>query len=301
MKLLQKKDNTMKKNFYKIGGISLTVLALLFLSLNYSRFNNSADTDSKKNKIQNNETQQKTNSQKEQTTMKQENHSSAIQSDNAFLLDNYSRMEAHSIIDVTTFSKKERKSLFTSSEIDEATFSRMQGKSYKNNCTVPREDLRYLRLLHKDLDGNTRIGELIVNKSIAKKVKNLFFELYEKDYPIEKMLLVDEYNADDNKSMADNNTSSFNFRVIEGTTKLSKHSLGLAIDINPRYNPYIHTLNGKVVCSPKNGEDYVDRSKDFPYKIDTSDLAYRLFTEAGFEWGGAWNSSKDYQHFQIDN
>ena len=291
----------MKKNIYIIGGISFTVLALLLLCLNCNRLKNTIPTNSTSNVDTNNETQQKPNSQKEQSTMKQDNHSSTAQSNNDFLLDSYSRMEAHSKIDVTSFSKKERKSLFTSSEIDEATFSRMQGKSYKDNCTVPREELRYLRLLHKDLDGNTRIGELVVNKSIAGKVKKLFFELYEKDYPIEKMVLIDEYDADDNNSMSDNNTSSFNFRVIEGTKKLSKHSLGLAIDINPRYNPYIHTLNGKVVCSPKNGEDYVDRSKDFPYKIDTNDLAYRLFTEAGFEWGGAWNSSKDYQHFQIDN
>ena len=198
---------------------------LLLLCLNCNRLKNTIPTNSTSNVDTNNETQQKPNSQKEQSTMKQDNHSSTAQSNNDFLLDSYSRMEAHSKIDVTSFSKKERKSLFTSSEIDEATFSRMQGKSYKDNCTVPREELRYLRLLHKDLDGNTRIGELVVNKSIAGKVKKLFFELYEKDYPIEKMVLIDEYDADDNKSMSDNNTSSFNFRVIEGTKKLSKQSL----------------------------------------------------------------------------
>ena len=114
------------------------------------------------------------------------------------------------------------------------------------------------------------------------------------------MVLVDEYDADDNASMADNNSSSFNYRVVEGTTHLSKHSQGLAIDINPRYNPYIHTLNGQTVCSPENGSDYADRSKDFPYKIDTEDYAYKLFLEYGFSWGGNWNSSKDYQHFEMD-
>ena len=114
------------------------------------------------------------------------------------------------------------------------------------------------------------------------------------------MVLVDEYNADDNLSMADNNTSAFNYRVVEGTTKLSKHSLGLAIDINPRYNPYIHTLQGVVVCSPENGKAYQNRSKDFPYKIDRNDLAYQLLLSEGFTWGGAWNSCKDYQHFQFE-
>ena len=131
-------------------------------------------------------------------------------------------------------------------------------------------------------------------------IKTIFQKLYQQSYPIEKMVLVDTYDADDNASMADNNTSSFNYRVVEGTTHLSKHSLGLAIDINPRYNPYIHTLNGQTVCSPENGSDYADRSKDFPYKIDTEDYAYKLFLEYGFSWGGNWNSSKDYQHFEVD-
>ena len=112
------------------------------------------------------------------------------------------------------------------------------------------------------------------------------------------MVLVDEYNADDNASMADNNSSSFNYRVVEGSNKLSKHSLGLAIDINPKYNPYIHTLNGKTVCSPENGAEYADRTKSFDYKIDEKDYSYQLFTKYGFTWGGNWNSVKDYQHYE---
>ena len=212
----------------------------------------------------------------------------------------YKHMEAFSVIDVTAFSKTDLKKLFTISKISDKVFKRMYKKSYKEDCTVPRDSLRYIRVLHKDIDGNTRIGELVVNKTIADDVKTIFFKLYLHNYPIEKMVLVDEYDADDNASMADNNSSSFNYRVVEGTTHLSKHSQGLAIDINPRYNPYIHTLNGQTVCSPENGSDYADRSKDFPYKIDTEDYAYKLFLEYGFSWGGNWNSSKDYQHFEVD-
>lgn len=209
-------------------------------------------------------------------------------------------LQAYDIVDVSTLSKNNIQAYFTIEPISDEIFSRIYKKSYKEDCTVPKEELRYLRVLHVDGEGNTRIGELIVNKSIAKDIKTIFQKLYQQSYPIEKMVLVDTYDADDNASMADNNTSSFNYRVVEGTTHLSKHSLGLAIDINPRYNPYIHTLNGKVVCSPENGCDYQDRSKNFPYKIDTSDYAYQLFTSYGFSWGGSWNSSKDYQHFQKD-
>lgn len=212
----------------------------------------------------------------------------------------YKHMSAHSIVDVSQFAKADLKKLFTVSKISNSIFERMYQKSYKENCTVPKDSLRYLRVLHMDLDGNTRIGELVVNESIADDVKTIFYKLYLHGYPIEKMVLVDEYDADDNASMADNNSSAFNYRVVEGTTHLSKHSLGLAIDINPLYNPYIHTLNGQTVCSPENGSAYSDRTKDFPYKIDTEDYAYKLFLEYGFSWGGSWNSAKDYQHFQID-
>jgi hypothetical protein len=100
------------------------------------------------------------------------------------------------------------------------------------------EDLRYLHVLHKDIDGNEHEGEMIVNYHIAEDVLNILHELYDNDYPIEKIRLVDEYDADDELSMEDNNSSSFNFRFISHTGRISKHGLGLAVDINTLYNPY---------------------------------------------------------------
>ncbi len=188
---------------------------------------------------------------------------------------------------------------FYITEITDEIFERIRGKSFKDDCTLPREDLRYLHVLHKTLDGQTLEGELVVNVHIADTVLKIFRELYEADYPIEKIRLVDEYGADDDLSMADNNTSCFNYRVVEGTNHISKHGRGLAIDLNPLYNPYVHKLNGVEVVSPENGEPYADRSLDFDYKIDENDLAYKLFTENGFNWGGAWKNEKDYQHFEI--
>ena len=44
---------------------------------------------------------------------------------------------------------------------------------------------------------------------------------------------------------------------------------------------------------------YIDRTADFPYKIDHNDLCYKLFMEHGFEWGGDWENAKDYQHFEV--
>ncbi len=185
---------------------------------------------------------------------------------------------------------------FYMKKIDDEIFSRIKGKSFKDNCTLPREDLRYLHVLHKDLEGNTHEGELICNVYIAYDVLDILMKLYEANYPIEKIRLVDEYNADDETSMRDNNSSSFNFRFISHTTKISKHGLGLAVDINTLYNPYV---NRKGETEPATAGAYLDRTKDFPYKIDHNDLCFKLFTEHGFEWGGDWKSVKDYQHFEV--
>lgn len=187
---------------------------------------------------------------------------------------------------------------FYISKIPDDIFEKMQGKSYKADCTVPREDLCYLHVLHMGFDGQTKEGELVVNKAIAEDVLAIFRQLYEAEYPIEKVRLVDEYDADDEASMSDNNSSAFNFRFISHTTTISKHGLGMAVDINTLYNPYVKTVNGKLSIEPANAEAYVDRSGDFPHKIDHNDLCYKLFTRYGFTWGGDWTHSKDYQHFE---
>ena len=178
-------------------------------------------------------------------------------------------------------------------------FEKMQGKSYKENCTVPREELRYLHILHVGFDNNTHEGELIVNKRIAEDVLDIFNELYKAGYQIEKVRLIDEYNALDELSMRDNNSSAFNFRYISYSTTLSKHAMGLAVDINTLYNPYIKQVDGRLNIEPANAVQYVDRNRQFPHKIDHDDLCYKLFTKHGFEWGGDWEDSKDYQHFEI--
>ena len=178
------------------------------------------------------------------------------------------------------------------------------GKSYPDAGTgaaaeVSYDELAYVHVLYVDFNGETEAGELICNRTIAEDLTEIFYELFTAEYQIEKIRLIDTYGGDDVASMADNNTSCFNYRPVAGSEKLSKHALGLAVDINPLYNPYVRytTENGQLV-SPKEGEAYADRSKEFPYKIDSSDLCCRLFLEHGFTWGGNWNSVKDYQHFQ---
>lgn len=186
--------------------------------------------------------------------------------------------------------------------LSDALLNYITGVSYPadlENPAITPEELSYVHVLYYDFEGNPAEGELICNQAIAQDLVEIFCELYKNEYQIEKIRLIDEYCGDDNLSMADNNTSCFNYRVVEGSSTLSKHAYGLAIDINPLYNPYItYNKDQTINVSPAAGEAYADRSSSFPYKIDQNDLCYRLFKEHGFTWGGDWNSCKDYQHFQ---
>ncbi len=187
---------------------------------------------------------------------------------------------------------------FSSQEIPDSIWQKMQGKTYHTNPYIQRSDLRYLRVLHWDYDERTHQGELICNKRIADKLLLIFHSLYVQHYPIQRMRLPDEYDADDERQMSDNNTSCFCYRTISGKNKLSYHAKGLAIDINPRFNPFVRYKNGKQIVQPSNGKDYADRSKKYKYKISAGDPCHTLFVRHGFSWGGAWRSSKDYQHFE---
>lgn len=175
---------------------------------------------------------------------------------------------------------------------------RIDGLSYKEDCTIPYEDLRYVSVLYENFNGETQIGEIICNKAIAQDLVEIFYELYCSHYQIDKIRLVDEYQADDDLSCADNNSSCFNFRKVYGSDTLSKHALGLAIDINPFQNPYVTYPDGVERISPPGSEPYADRTSGLPHMITEDDLCYQLFTEHGFTWGGHWKTLKDYQHFQ---
>ena len=173
--------------------------------------------------------------------------------------------------------------------------------SDEEEIAISYEELSYMNVLYYDFNGEVQTGELICNQKIAQDLIEIFYELYQNEYQIEKIRLIDEYGGDDTASMLDNNTSCFNYRAVDGTSSLSKHAIGCAIDINPFYNPYVvfnKNGSGETYISPEGSEIYADRSQNFPYKIDENDLCYKLFKEHGFVWGGDWNSCKDYQHFQ---
>lgn len=213
--------------------------------------------------------------------------------------DAIAEMPAESLLQPEQIDPAMTTDYFSALPLSDEIFARMNGVSFHENPNITRDSLRYLRVLHYNPAGEIRTGEMICNQLIASDLLAIFQKLYEAQYPIGRMVLVDDYAADDGASMAANNTSCFNYRVIAGSTTLSVHAKGLAVDINPQFNPYVtFNADGTANIEPENGRAYANRENFFPMKIDHDDLCYQLFTEHGFTWGGDWNSPKDYQHFE---
>lgn len=153
-----------------------------------------------------------------------------------------------------------------------------------------RKQLTLIDVLYFGFDENIHKGQLVIRKSLSAEVKEIFDKLLSVHFPIEKVIPVVKYGWDDEKSMEDNNSSAFNYRVIAGTEKLSNHAYGKAIDINPLQNPYI----SKKIILPKNGK-YNKKAKG---TITPDSAVVKVFKKHGWSWGGDWKSKKDYQHFE---
>src|SRR5690606_981825 len=126
--------------------------------------------------------------------------------------------------------------------------------------------------------------------AVAEDTKYIFNLMLKNKMPINKMIPIVKYNWNDDKSMEDNNTSAFNYRFVAGTTRLSNHALGRALDINPQLNPVFYS-DGKK--SPDNG----NRDTTKPYTFTPDHFVVKELKKRGWRWGGDWNSLKDYHHF----
>jgi len=165
--------------------------------------------------------------------------------------------------------------------------------SWRPGCPVSPSQLRRLTVSHWDFAGRRRAGSIVVRASAAREVVSVFRRLYAARFPIRRLRLVDAYKGSDDASMAADNTSGFNCRFVSGTRRWSQHAYGLAIDINPVENPFVH--GGRV--EPPAGRRYLDRSRARPGMVVSGDVVVRAFAAVGWSWGGHWTSSKDYQHF----
>ena len=221
---------------------------------------------------------------------------------------------------------------------DDQTIQAMKTSgSWKTGCPVLPEDLRVVQLIHHTFEGTDAVGKILVHKSVATDVGEIFGELYSIGFPISKMRLIDDYNASDDASMNDNNTSAFNCRPITGMTgQFSNHSWGAAIDINPAINPYIKPKYPEFLAQfrseitsatadsalagllntfclltpdhclilPSTASNLLDRTIERAGTVTPKSTAVEIFTKHGWNWGGKWplNPSdrvrSDFQHFE---
>ena len=176
--------------------------------------------------------------------------------------------------------------------IDDGVAARMTA-SWRPGCPVGLGDLRLLTVSHWGFDSQPHLGELVVSAQHADAVLGVFSALYGARFPMEQVRLVDEFGADDDRSMEANNTSAFNCRRVAGSDRWSEHAFGTAIDINPVQNPSV-TRSG---VSPPAGAAYTSRNASTPGLITADGPVVAAFRAIGWGWGGSWSSGKDYQHF----
>jgi hypothetical protein len=169
------------------------------------------------------------------------------------------------------------------------------GASWHRGCPVPTAGLRKVRLAYWGFDGRRRLGTVVVGAGRVPDVVEVFRRLYRVRFPIRRMRPIDAYGADDERSLAADNTAAFNCRyaIGPGPKRWSAHAYGDAIDVNPVENPYVE--GGHV--HPRIGRRYLDRSPPRPGMAYAGGALVEAFASAGWQWGGRWTQTPDYQHF----
>ncbi len=186
------------------------------------------------------------------------------------------------------------KNVSTICRLSDARQQAMRGVCWKDEPGCPPlESLRLLDLGYWGFDGAPQRGELVVHERIAEEVVGIFEDLFAARFPLQSMRPIEEFGADDERSMAANNSSAFSFRLIAGTRLPSHHGLGMAIDLNPVQNPWVR---GDVV-HPDAGRAFLERSNVRPGMIVEGGVVFSAFRSRGWDWGGLWTAAPDYHHF----
>jgi hypothetical protein len=169
------------------------------------------------------------------------------------------------------------------------------GASWHPGCPVAPAQLRRVTVPYWGFDGRAHRGTLVVNASVAATVGTVFERLYRARFPIRRIRPVSAYGGSDDRSMAADNTSAFNCRyaVATGPRRWSVHAYGAAVDVNPVENPYLEA--GRVL--PPAGRRYADRSNARPGMAVAGGALVDAFAAVGWQWGGRWSASPDWQHF----
>ena len=178
--------------------------------------------------------------------------------------------------------------------ISPALARQMTGVSWHPGCPVPLRDLRVVTAAYLGFDGRDRVGRVIVNRDVAPSILAVLRRLYAAGFPIRRLEPVDEYGGSDFRSIEADNTSAFNCRFVEGTTRYSEHAYGRAIDVNPIENP---SVTAAGTTSHPASRRYLRRTPFRPGMAAEGHALVRAFDAIGWGWGGRWSGAQDYQHF----
>jgi hypothetical protein len=176
------------------------------------------------------------------------------------------------------------------------------GRTWSPGCPVPLSALRYLRLSFRGFDGRPHTGELVVAATVARQVVQVFGELYAARFPIEEMRLPTTADLEAPPSGDGNDTAAYVCRFTRGTTTLSAHAYGLAIDLDPFQNPYRRaaTASAAPLVLPELASAYLDRSWLRPGMVVPGGVVTRAFARVGWTWGGSFTSVQDLMHFSAN-
>lgn len=153
------------------------------------------------------------------------------------------------------------------------------------------DTLSMLDVTYYSFDGMRHQGQIVVDARLEDDVYEIFELIDQMKFPVGKVIPIVAYQWEDGDSMADNNSSAFNFRVIADTNKLSLHSFGRAVDINPVQNPVIYP--GGVIAPE--GAVYRPQNNG---TFTAEHPVVREFLQRGWHWGGNFDQPKDYHHFE---
>jgi hypothetical protein len=171
-------------------------------------------------------------------------------------------------------------------------------------CPVPLARLRVLTVTHWGFDGRRHTGQLVVNQSAAAPLGRVFGRLYALRFPIRHLQLADYYGPSSSIPADRDVSASFHCRQAvaspcssgkKGTGTWSNHAYGLAVDLNPRENPYVGCGRNRDPARIP----YLDRTRLRPGMVTPAVI--EAFRSIGWGWGGSWSgSTRDYMHFSVN-
>jgi hypothetical protein len=168
--------------------------------------------------------------------------------------------------------------------------------TWKPECPVKPEQLRYLTMAFRGFDARAHTGEMLVNADVAQAVVGVFKRLYAAGFPIEEMRITTEAELRLPPTGDGNNTNAFVCHQTPGQTQWLANAYGLAIDLNPFNNP---SVKGDLVL-PELASSYLNRGWARSGMVLDGGVVVTAFESAGWKWGGRWVAPVDFMHFSAN-